>query len=126
MPDVVSHEHHLIDLWLEQLYNGAGQHLGGVFPPLMVGQVLTDHHRAMVADRPNQLVLGGGPNPHSCLGLVWMAPIPFNPLLLSSYVLGSIVHALDAGQAVLIHADCEAAIQTTVDQVAPMVGGGHA
>ncbi len=109
------------------LHDGAGQHLGGIYPPLMVNNELTDFYRNNVAERPlhRRLQLDGGDA--NDVGAVWMMPLggTLDPVTLSQ-VLPVLVQALDAGQLVILHADRQATIDRAGIWAALCVGGGNA
>ena len=111
----------------EDLYDAAGRHLGGVHPPLLLGPDLTEAYCAKKLERPyHRIIWRGDDKVQLNLGLVWMAPIPARPLLMTDYVRAALVHALDCGQSVVIHADNEDAIHSATWHVLIMTGGGHA
>ena len=110
------------------LFDSTGRHLWNQYPPLMVDGQLTEAHAACVAARPAQLLLSG-PSCHAPLeqlGLVWVAPAGPNPLILHPEALPYLVHALDAGMSVQLHAETPEAISSTCAVVSPLLGGGHA
>lgn len=114
---------------LEHFYDGQGRHLGGYYPALLAGNdcQLTNAHRALVANHPAGRVianpLASGPGE---LGLVWFVPYGRNPLVSTSGAFGYVVHALDAGQCVMLHAQDDATIDGICATVTAMLGGGHA
>ena len=114
----------------EALYNAAGQHVGGIYPPIMVDGALTEAHAGCLSTRPAARLLyypTACPEPAGSLGLVWMCPgTAENPLAVSPAVLRYLVYVLDAGASVQVHAASEAAIDATMRQLNPLVGGGHA
>ena len=85
----------------EALFDNAGQHLGGIYPPLIADGALTSAHADFVASRPASHLVwrddAACPNPLATVGLVWMAPhVGGNPLEFSPGVLPFLVLALDA------------------------------
>ena len=112
---------------MEDLYDGTGQHVGGLYPPIMVNWVLTDAYAAKCAERPvNRLIFADEAMAYTALGFVWMAPVPSLPLAMSDYVRGALVQALDNGQSIIVHADTEYAVHKACWLVSIMSGGGHA
>lgn len=115
------------DFWAEQLYDGAGTHHANLFPPLMVGNELTDAYRHQKGLRPACCKLAVSPEAEECLGLVWMAPLDLSPAgPFQPEVVARLVTALDAGQMVLVHADRQDTADCIATVVSLFVGGGHA
>ena len=115
--------------YLEALFDADGEHLGGVYDPIMVDGELTPAHAHNLATRPAHRLLWNPPvcaEPFDRLGLVWMAPPGANPLAVSPTVLPRLVQALDAGESISIHAETEDAIDAVCSYVNPWLGGGHA
>ena len=110
----------------EELYDGTGRHLAGIHPPIMVNSVLTPVYAAKTAARPASRHVCGPAGPAPTLGLVWMMPVAPNPLALSPQTLARIVHTLDHGQSVMLHADTQEALDTVGHWIGLMLGGGHA
>ncbi len=114
----------------EALFDGTtGQHLGGIFPPLLAGGELTDDYAACLSTRPAEQLMYYAPicpNPAAWLALVWMAPPSDNPLAGSPAVLPYMVQALDNGWSVQVHAASKAVIDGVRAAVHPLLGGGHA
>ena len=109
----------------EELYDGDGHHLAGIYPPLMVNSALTPAYDVQKAVRPASSHIHGLAGPAPTLGLVWMMPVPPNPLVLSPQTWGRIVHTLDHGQSVMMHADSQEALDTVGHWIGLMLGGGH-
>lgn len=117
-----------VPLHLEQLYDGTGRHIGGIYPPLAVNNVLMPEHDTQRAVRPFSRCIHGTGGPTDILGLVWMMPVPGCglPLMISLDALGAIVQTLDRGELVLMHSDDEKVLRVTEELAAVMMGGGHA
>ncbi len=100
------------DLRTERLFDGAGQHLGGIYPPLAIDNVLTAVHDECLATRPVQLLVHGPECefPRQQIGLVWMMPLHTDPLMAALNVAPWLVYALDAGMSVQVHASSDQAI----------------
>ena len=111
---------------LEELYDGDGRHLGGVYPPLMVNRTLTPEYAIKTAARPVCRHVHGLAGPAERLGLVWMLPVPSNPLSLSPQTWAALVHTLDQGQSVVMHADSNEALNAADYWISLVLGGGHA
>lgn len=117
---------------MEALYDSTGQHLGGVYPPLMVDGVLTPAYAGCLSTRPAELLIyqvDVCPAPWESLGLVWMMPtLPegTNPLAASPAVLPYLVQVLDAGCSVKLHAARPAEIEAVRAGVGLWLGGGRA
>ncbi len=114
--------------YLEALFTADGDHLGGVYAPIMVDGNLTPAHAQNLATRPACRLLWNPPvcaEPFDRLGLVWMAS-GANPLAVSPAVLPRLVQVLDAGESISVHAETEDAIDAICAGVAPLLGGGHA
>ena len=110
----------------EELYDGNGRHLAGIYPPLLANSALTPAYAVQTAARPASRHICGPDGPAPTLGLVWMVPVPPNPLVLSPQTWGRIVHTLDHGQSVMLHADSQEALDTVGNWIGLMLGGGHA
>ena len=116
------------NLATEQLFDGAGLHLGGAYPPLVVDNVLTSTHAQCVSTRPAQLLIHG-PScdaPRQRIGLVWMMPTDRDAFMAAMELAPWLVYALDAGWSVQVHAANEAAIAEAWMVMSGMAGGGHA
>ena len=118
---------------LEALYDAAGRHLGGVYSPLMVDGALTAEHAGCLSTRPVQLLIYQVgvclDSPTSHLAFVWMMPtLPdgSHPFGHSPAVLPYLVHALDAGYSVMLHAARLADIEAVKVGVMLWIGGGRA
>ncbi len=109
------------------LHDGTGRHLGGLYPPLVVDNELTEFYRNNVAERPlhRRLQLDGGDA--NDVGAVWMMPLggPVDPVTMSQ-VLPVLVQALDAGQSVMLHADRQETLDHAGIWAGLCVGGGNA
>ena len=116
------------DLRTEHLFDSAGLHLGGVYPPLVVDNVLTSAHARCVSTRPAQLLIHGPAcdAPRQRIGLVWMMPADRDAFMAAMQVAPWLVYALDAGWSVQVHAASEAAIAEAWMVMSAMTGGGHA
>ena len=116
----------------EALYDGSsGEHLGGIYSPLLVDGELTDSYAGCLSARPAHRLIWRDdatcPNPQCSLALVWMTPtVDGNPLVFSPSVLPRLVQALDGGASVQLHAPTMDAIAAICLTVAPLLGGGHA
>ena len=55
-----------------------------------------------------------------------MIPVPSNPLALMPQTWAKIVHTLDHGQSVMLHADSQEALDAAGHLIGLMLGGGHA
>lgn len=115
------------DLRTEQLFDGAGLHLGGVYPPLVADNVLTSAHARCVSTRPAQLLIHGPAcdAPGERIGLVWMMPADRDAFMAAMEVAPWLVYALDAGWSVQVHAADDQAIADAWMVVSAMTGGGH-
>ena len=60
------------------------------------------------------------------LGLVWMMPAEPELLAVWPDMLPHLVHALDAGTSISLHAEGEDSINAVCAAVSPLLGGGHA
>ena len=95
---------------LEELYDGTDRHLASIHPPIMVNSVLTPACAAKTAVRPASRHIYGPAGPAPALGLLWMIPVPSNPLALMPQTWARIVHTLNHGQSVMLHADSQEAL----------------
>ena len=116
----------LQNLCFQELYKGDGQHLGGLYKPLMIENQLTAAYEASKAPRPAGRAIGCVPD-GSNLGLVWMVPIGLTAAgPISNEVFGAVVAAVDAWSGVLIHAETDEMAQRLGEVVLLFAGGGHA
>ena len=122
-----------IHLELEEIYDGHGQHFGGVYSPLLQNGRATESLIGCLSTRPAHHLIWMNdavcPNPHSSLARVWMMlTVEGNPLVtspVSPAVLPYLVQALDGGASVQLHAPTMEAIKAVCETVAPLLGGGH-
>lgn len=99
---------------IEALFDGNGNHLGGLYPPLDAGNLGT-----YTASRPAAHVLGDPER--QPVGLFWMM-FP----AVSEAGLGAVVAALDRGEAVVLFADCREVIEAACGVALPLRGGARA
>lgn len=112
---------------LEALFDGNGEHVGGIYPPLAAGDQLTVQHQLMVAACPARTIVWKSGEQPAWLGLLWFMPAgEANPLAASPHAFGHLVQTLEAGHSVALYAATAAAIDATCRTVASMLGGGHA
>ena len=114
---------------LEELYDNRGRHFGGIFPPLLRDEQLTEAHARSIATRPvNCLISQAGvcEDPEASFGLLWMMPPGPDPLSRSVTALSYLVYALDIGASVMLHAYEQEAIDAVCRTLPPLLGGGHA
>ena len=111
---------------LEQLYDGTGRHLGGIYAPLATDNVLTQAYHDAKALRQAEQILGFHYETAD-LALVYMLPLGMTPAWpVSGSVLARLVHAVDAGRTIVLHGDNADAVRHVGVFVAAFVGGGHA
>ena len=112
-------------LFDQHLYDGNGVHHAGLYPPLMIENQLTEAYNQEKALRPEASKVEK--NDGSALALVWMIPVGLSPAgPVSSDMIGALVHAVDAGNAVVLHADQQETVAAMARLVSAFVGGGHA
>ena len=111
-----------------ELYDGAGQHLGGIHPPLLSDNVLTQAFHASKAMRPVSALLHLTPDEANAdLGLVWMVPLnTTRETPVAEEIIGHLVQALDARRAVMLHGDNADTVAGIKVLLGLFAGGGHA
>ena len=115
-------------LQLHGIYDGSGAHLGGVYEPLIVNGRVTDAYTDCLSVRPAARLVCGPTcdEPLRDLGLVWMMPAEPELLAVWPALLPHLVHALDTGASISLHAVGEDSINAVCDAMSPLLGGGHA
>ena len=120
----------MITSWQEEVYDGEGNHLGGIYPPIATdwGNALTDAYYSSKALRPlqQQFVHLPGSEQSSPLGMVWMLPVGMKAGdRIPGDVLGAAVYLIDHGQSVMIHADDAGALRMVSILLCQFAGGGR-
>ena len=115
-------------LRLHGIYDGSGAHVGGAYEPLIVDGRITDAYSDCLSQRPAARLICGPTcdEPLRDLALVWMMPAEPELLTVWSVMLPDLVHALDTGASVSLHAATEDSINAVCAAVTPLLGGGHA
>ncbi|WP_158742785.1 hypothetical protein [Acidisphaera sp. L21] len=113
---------------LVEIYDGTGRHLGGIFPPLLDGNVLTEACTLSKALRPGFRSLYLWPeDEHGELALVWMLPITMTiETPLPREIVAEVVYAVDSRKVVQMHGNDERVLDQVRALIARFVGGGHA
>ena len=118
----------ITDLRLVELYDGRGQHLGGIYPPLVEGNQLSDAYHASKALRPagaKLFLLSEDADAEAAF--VWMLPLGMTrETLLPREIAGELVQAIDNRKAVMLHGDDPEIVQRVRRTIALFAGGGHA
>ena len=120
----------MITSWQEEVYDGEGNHLGGIYPPIATdrGCALTDAYHQSKALRPlSQLIAHRLPEEGPELGMVWMLPVGMKADdHIPDDVLGAAVWLIDQDKSVIIHADDADALRVVTIVACRFTGGGHA
>lgn len=110
----------LLEGALDLLLDGVGQPVPGAGNnPFIWGGDLSDHLQL----RPYEMRLGA---PSAPIGLFWLLPVGFGVPEIPDSILGPVVAAIDAGEAVVIRGMDETGPSAVRDAVLPLCGGWNA